>query len=173
MTTSNEQPFTEEQEARIRQIVNEEVAKWHAEVARKQLEFMLPVHNIEAIVTFGYMGVSPALLSLCTENNVSVCFLSGQGRFLARVSGKIRGNVLLRRQQYRYADDPDKALALSSVFVSSKIANCRNVVQRVIRDHGSPDEMPEMVSGSISLPSRGSFRLSLTVLVHYRSITSI
>jgi hypothetical protein len=26
-----------------------------------------------------------------------------------------------------------------------------------------------MVSGSISLPSRGSFRLSLTVLVHYRS----
>ena len=117
-------------------------------------KFRLPIHNIEAIVTFGYMGVSPALLSLCTENNVSVCFLSGQGRFLARVSGKIRGNVLMRRQQYRYADDPDKALALSSVFVSSKIANCRNVVQRVIRDHGSPDEMPEMVSASATLALR-------------------
>ena len=30
-----------------------------------------------------------------------------------------------------------------------------------------------MVSGSISLPSRGAFHLSLTVLVHYRSLGSI
>lgn len=38
---------------------------------------------------------------------------------------------------------------------------------------GAPTVCMHAVSGSISLPSRGSFRLSLTVLVHYRSITSI
>ena len=38
---------------------------------------------------------------------------------------------------------------------------------------GAPTVCMHVVSGSISLPSRGSFRLSLTVLVHYRSITSI
>ena len=31
----------------------------------------------------------------------------------------------------------------------------------------------QTVSGSISLPTKGSFRLSLTVLVHYRSNISI
>ena len=42
-----------------------------------------------------------------------------------------------------------------------------------VLEAGAPTVCMHAVSGSISLPSRGSFRLSLTVLVHYRSITSI
>ena len=40
-----------------------------------------------------------------------------------------------------------------------------------VRSHptaGAPTVCMYAVSGSISLPSRGSFRLSFTVLVHYR-----
>lgn len=56
----------------------------------------LPLHNLEGIVLFGYRGTSPALMGACAERNISICYLSPQGKFLARVSGKTRGNVLLR-----------------------------------------------------------------------------
>lgn len=98
-------------------------------------KFRIPVHNIEGIVTFGYCGASPALLGLCAERNVSVSFLTEHGKFWGRVSGSVRGNVLLRRKQYRMADDARIALEISKIFIAGKIANCRNVIQRVIRDH--------------------------------------
>ena len=60
----------------------------------------LPLHNLEGIVSFGYRGVSPALMGACAERNISLCFMTPQGKFLARVNGKTRGNVLLREQQY-------------------------------------------------------------------------
>ena len=56
----------------------------------------LPLHNLEGIVSFGYRGTSPALMGAFAERNISICYLSPQGKFLARVSGKTRGNVLLR-----------------------------------------------------------------------------
>ena len=56
----------------------------------------LPLHNLEGIVSFGYRGTSPALMGACAERNISLCYLTPQGKFLARVSGKIKGNVLLR-----------------------------------------------------------------------------
>lgn len=100
-------------------------------------KFRIPVHNIEGIVTFGYTGASPALLGLCAERNVGLSFLTEHGRFWGRLSGPVKGNVLLRRKQYRLADDSDKSLAISRLFVAGKIANCRSVVQRAIRDHGN------------------------------------
>ena len=98
--------------------------------------FRIPVHNIEGIVTFGYMGASPALLALCNEYNVGVSFLTETGRFCGRFSGPVKGNVLLRRQQYRFADDENFCLNIAKTFISAKIANCRNVIHRALRDHG-------------------------------------
>ena len=66
--------------------------------------FRVPVHNLEGIVCFNYTGASPGVLGLCCDRGVSICFLSQTGRFLARVSGRVTGNVLLRRRQYRLAD---------------------------------------------------------------------
>jgi CRISPR-associated protein Cas1 len=101
--------------------------------------FRIPIHNIEGIVTFGYMGASPALLAMCSENNVGISFLTPSGHFCGRVAGPVRGNVLLRRQQYRYADDEAFKLKVSRMFITAKIANCRNVVHRVLRDHGNDE----------------------------------
>lgn len=101
--------------------------------------FRIPIHNIEGIVTFGWSGVSPSLLSLCSEHNVSVSFLTPTGHFCGRVVGPVHGNVLLRRQQYRLADQDDFSLNLSKCFILAKVANCRNVVHRVLRDHGSDE----------------------------------
>jgi len=106
-------------------------------IVENKERFRIPVHNIEGIVTFGYCGASPALFGLCAERNVSICFLTEHGRFWGRLAGPVKGNVLLRRKQYRMADSEKTALDLSCLFVAGKIANCRNVLQRAIRDHGT------------------------------------
>lgn len=57
----------------------------------------IPLHNLEAVISFGYRGVSPALMGKCSEQNISLCFISPNGRFLARVTGGVKGNVILRK----------------------------------------------------------------------------
>jgi len=98
--------------------------------------FRIPIHNLEGIVCFGYMGASPHLMQLCSEKNVGLSFLTPYGKFQGRVNGRVRGNVLLRRTQYRIADNPAASLALSKCFITGKIVNCRTVLGRSIRDHG-------------------------------------
>jgi CRISPR-associated protein Cas1 len=98
-------------------------------------KFRIPVHNIEGIVCFGYMGASPGLIGLCAEHNVGLTFATENGRFLGRFSGKINGNVLLRRKQFRVADSDAESVNIARIFISGKLANSRNVLQRVIRDH--------------------------------------
>lgn len=103
-----------------------------------------PIHILEGIVCFNYVGISPRLMSLCMENNVGVSFLNEYGNFIARVTGKVKGNVLLRRTQYRYADDKEKSLEISKNFIIGKIVNCKNVINRAIRDHGNVLNVHEM-----------------------------
>ena len=55
----------------------------------------VPLHNLQAIVTFGYTGASPALMGVCAQRNIDLSFMSGNGRFLARVTGEVKGNVTL------------------------------------------------------------------------------
>lgn len=95
----------------------------------------VPLHNLERIITFGYTGASPALMGKCAEKGIELVFMSGSGRFLARVEGEIRGNVLLRRQQYRYADDEERSLAIARNIICAKLFNSRRTVERIIRDH--------------------------------------
>jgi CRISPR-associated protein Cas1 len=117
-------------------------------------KFRIPVHNIEGIVSFGYSGASPALIGLCAERNVSISFLTEHGRFWGRIAGPVRGNVLLRRKQYRMADDEVTTLDLSRIFIAGKLANCRNVLQRAIRDHGDDIRTPVLTEASSILEVR-------------------
>ena len=57
-------------------------------------------------------GASPALMAACAEAGITVSYLDPNGRFLARVEGARTGNVLLRRTQYRAADDPARGDAI-------------------------------------------------------------
>jgi CRISPR-associated protein Cas1 len=72
--------------------------------------------------------------------------LSEHGHFLARVEGPVSGNVLLRREQYRRADDPDKSAELARFMVTAKVANCRTVLLRSLRDHPDNDGAPKVRS---------------------------
>ena len=96
----------------------------------------LPLHNLEGIVSFGYRGASPALMGACAKRDVSLCFLTPQGNFLARVTGKVRGNVLLRKTQYAVSQNEEQSLLIAKNCVLGKVYNARWVLERAVRDHG-------------------------------------
>lgn len=95
----------------------------------------LPLHNLEGIVSFGYRGTSPALMGACAERGISLCYLTPQGKFLARVSGKIKGNVVLRQQQYASSQDEQISLDIARNCILGKVHNARWVLERAVRDH--------------------------------------
>lgn len=96
----------------------------------------VPMHNLEGIVSFGYRGTSPALMGACAEKNISLCYMTPQGKFLARVTGRTRGNVILREQQYASSKNDTMALEIAKNCILGKVYNARWVLERTIRDHG-------------------------------------
>lgn len=95
----------------------------------------MPLHTIDGIMTFGYIGASPALMGKCAEMNKSLVFFKPSGRFLAKVTGKAYGNILLRREQYRVCDDEVRSLGIAKNIIAAKILNSGAVVSRALRDH--------------------------------------
>ncbi|HEV2365243.1 MAG TPA: type I-C CRISPR-associated endonuclease Cas1c [Caulobacteraceae bacterium] len=94
-----------------------------------------PLHMLDGVVTFGRAGASPSLLAACAEAAITVSYLDPNGRFLARIEGARSGNVLLRRTQFRVADDDTLKLPIVRSVVAAKAANQRAVVRRGLRDH--------------------------------------
>jgi CRISPR-associated protein Cas1 len=105
----------------------------------KEVKLQLPIHTIGGIICFGNVMCSPYLLGFCAEKDVAVSFLTENGRFLARVQGPVSGNVLLRREQYRRADNPVATAHIVKSILTGKLANSRSVLKRALRDH--PDKI--------------------------------
>lgn len=101
----------------------------------EEIRLQVPIHTISGIVCFGQVSCSPFLMGFCAESNVAISFLSEYGRFLASVRGETSGNVLLRREQYRRADDMAVSSEIAKAILTGKIANCRTVLLRALRDH--------------------------------------
>ncbi len=94
-----------------------------------------PLHTLQSIVSFSYAGASPALMGACAARGVGLAFCSPRGKFLARVCGPSQGNVLLRRMQYRVADDPGESCRAARMMIFGKVYNARWSVERTKRDH--------------------------------------
>ena len=107
----------------------------------------LPLHNLEGIVSFGYRGTSPALMGACVDRNISLCYLTPQGKFLARVTGKVRGNVILRKQQYDTGKDEEKSLTIAKTCILGKVYNSRWVLERAVRDHAMQIDAEKVYEG--------------------------
>ncbi|PFJ06746.1 subtype I-C CRISPR-associated endonuclease Cas1 [Bacillus cereus] len=95
----------------------------------------LPLHNLESIVSLGYTGTSPALMGYCAEKNISLVFLTMYGQFLARVIGKSKGNVILRKKQYRISEDEVISAKIARNFIVGKIYNNKWIIERMTRDY--------------------------------------
>lgn len=122
------------------------VSRDYAELAR------FPLHTLEGISVFTYAGAGPALMGACAERGIELCFFTPNGRFLARVGGKEQGNVLLRRQQYRIADDPAQSCRYARNFILGKVYNSRWQLERATRDHPQrvPVERLKQASGELA-----------------------
>ena len=116
--------------------------------AKDDTEIRLPLHNIEDIVVFGGRGVSPALMNKCTEDGIGLTFMSRSGKFLARAEGAVSGNVYLRREQYRIADNEERSLAIARNFITGKLYNSRYVIDRAVRDHSLQVDVEKLKSRS-------------------------
>ncbi|MBI4651795.1 type I-C CRISPR-associated endonuclease Cas1 [Candidatus Desantisbacteria bacterium] len=119
----------------------------------KEVKLQAPIHTLGSIVCFGNVMLSPFLMGFCAENNVTISFLTEYGHFLARVHGKTSGNVLLRREQYRRADDMKYASEIARSILIGKISNSRTVLQRAIRDHSDKINLEEISNASKNLSS--------------------
>lgn len=119
-------------------------------LAEQAEKFRIPIHNLEAIITFGYTGASPGLMHLCAERGVTLTFLNEHGGFRARIQGKTSGNVLLRRKQYTFSDGPE-ALQIAKRMIQAKVINSRSVINRAIRDYGEQDKSSQLQPIAVEL----------------------
>ena len=94
-----------------------------------------PLHTLQSIVSFSYAGASPALMGACAQREIGLAFCSPRGKFLARAAGQAQGNVLLRRMQYRVADDPSQSCRVAGMMIFGKVYNAKWSVERTRRDH--------------------------------------
>jgi CRISPR-associated protein Cas1 len=99
-----------------------------------ETKFKVPIHTLGSVVCFGQVSCSPPLMEICAKWHVSISFLSEYGKFWALVEGPVSGNVLLRREQYRRADNPVTSAEIARSVVIAKIANCRTVLLRAARE---------------------------------------
>jgi len=95
----------------------------------------IPLHNLEGIVTFGYNGASPALMGACAKRNIALSFVKQSGKFLGRVVGEVKGNVTLRKTQYRLSDNIEESNKIAKNMILGKIYNARWVIERATRDY--------------------------------------
>ena len=95
----------------------------------------IPLHTLENIIIFSYKGASPALMGKCEEYGIPLCFFTPRGKYLASIGASVKGNVYLRRTQYRYSDDEKKSLEISQNMILGKLHNSKQVLMRAVRDH--------------------------------------
>ncbi|HKJ82234.1 MAG TPA: type I-C CRISPR-associated endonuclease Cas1c [Ignavibacteriaceae bacterium] len=134
--TSDDAYLHKERETFVVEINNEKV-------------FQAPTHSIENIVCFGFKALTPQLMAFCAENNVGISYLNEYGKFLARVYGAQKGNVLLRKAQYAISDDEALSLSIARPIIAAKVSNYRHLLLRHQRNH--PDNSSEEVGASAEL----------------------
>jgi len=114
----------------------------------RETKLQVPIHTLSGVVCFGQVSMSPYLMGFCAEKDVAVSFLTEYGRFLASIRGEVSGNVLLRREQYRRADDEKFCVGIAKNFLTGKFANSRSVLRRVLRDHENKIQA-DIIEGSV------------------------
>lgn len=97
--------------------------------------FQTPIQYLENVVCFTYVGLTSSLMELSMENNVSITFLSPWGKYRGKVEGPTKGNVLLRKEQYRISENKEEALAFAKLFILGKIYNSHIALGRAARDY--------------------------------------
>ncbi|MDT0444298.1 type I-C CRISPR-associated endonuclease Cas1c [Streptomyces johnsoniae] len=114
---------------------------------------VLPLRRIDAIVVYGHVNLSTELITRCAQDARPITWMSGGGRFLGRLDGAVRGNVLLRQAQHRALADESVCLEIARNVVAGKIRNSRWIILRAARD-ASPSAREAMRVGAATLAEK-------------------
>jgi CRISP-associated protein Cas1 len=106
----------------------------------RETRLRVPLHHIGALVCFGNVLVSPALMHRLADEGKTLVLLDNSGRFKARLEGPVSGNILLRQAQHRAAGDPHQTLEIARALVAGKLRNSRSVLLRGARESADPAE---------------------------------
>ncbi|MBA3964010.1 MAG: type I-C CRISPR-associated endonuclease Cas1 [Chthoniobacterales bacterium] len=121
----------------------------------RQTKLRVPLHNLESIVAFGWdISASAQLMAACAEAGITLSFCTPHGKFLAAATGFASGNVLLRREQYRRADDLPACALIARNIVAAKIANSRASLLRAARDRPDHEAAPRLQAAALWLSHR-------------------
>ncbi|HCD36186.1 MAG TPA: type I-C CRISPR-associated endonuclease Cas1 [Chlorobium sp.] len=104
----------------------------------------IPLHMLQGIICFGRISFSPYLFGYCAELGITITFLTEYGKFLCLMQGPARGNILLRRAQYRLADNYEQSAMIARSFIIGKIGNARITLSRTMRDHAEKVDLVQM-----------------------------
>lgn len=117
----------------------------------RELKLAVPIHHLESVCIFGQSVVSPAALELCWEHGVPVNYFSENGYFVGRWEGVVNTSVMLRRAQYRAADNPKVAALIARQFVAGKLQNSRQSLLRSARETEKQEEEKELRSAAAEI----------------------
>ncbi len=139
----------------------------------KQAVARYPLHTLQNIITFSYAGASPALMGACAQRQIALAFCTPRGKFLARVCGEGNRNVLLRRTQYRAADDLSQCCQISRTMIFGKLFNARWSIERTRRDHSLRVDSEKLVSVSKQIYGLLSQVKEVTALEELRGLEGV
>jgi len=97
----------------------------------------LRLRDIERIVLIGPIDFTTPAMQAVLDAGIETHFLSIAGAYRGRLVPGEGKNVLLRRAQFRRADDAAFRTELARIIVAAKITNCRYIIQRYTRNHPS------------------------------------
>ena len=109
-----------------------------------ETRLQVPLHHIGALVCFGNVLISPAVLHRCADDGRSVVLLDRNGRFKGRLEGPVSGNVLLRKAQHEAVNDPHRTLTVARNVVAGKVQNTRQIVLRGAREAEDPEDIARL-----------------------------
>lgn len=109
-----------------------------------ETRLQVPLHHLGALVCFGDVLISSAVLHRCADDGRSVVLLDRNGRFKGRLEGPVSGNVLLRKAQHEAVNDSHRTLAVARNIVAGKVQNARQIVLRGAREAEDPEDIAHL-----------------------------
>lgn len=86
--------------------------------------------EVSSLCVMGNAQVTTQLIRVLCDRGIPIAYHSRTGWFYGITLGNAHGNVLLRAEQHRVADDEQRALPLCRSIVEGKVRNCRTLLRR-------------------------------------------
>lgn len=131
----------------------------------REARLSIPIHHLESVCVFGQISLSAPALQLCWEKGVPVNYFSENGYLIGRWEGVPNTSVMLRRAQYRAADDKQASVSIARQFVAGKLQNCRQSLLRSARETDKVNESEKLQACADDL-------LKLLGALHYTIVRS-